>query len=179
LKEIDTKRKYRNKVKINSQTTPINDLENSFSNRMQKIRAVQSVKQALPTTPKKRAAVMVSYLDNKHSPTVKSLEKLNFVVSPEDKTNTQFGNAVINDIRELVDQTKNSRSDCARTTLSVIAASTSGLNVQKEHKKSLLAKKIGLPLKRLSTGKRVRTQFFTSEKLCWTFIERKTRNDCI
>jgi hypothetical protein len=37
---------------------------------------------------------MASYLDNKHSPTVKSLEKLNFVVSPEDKTNTQFGNAV-------------------------------------------------------------------------------------
>jgi hypothetical protein len=61
---------------------------------------------------------------------------LNFVVSPEDKTNTQLGNAVINDIRELVDQTKNSRSDCARTTLSVIAASTSGLNVQKEHKKA-------------------------------------------
>jgi hypothetical protein len=64
---------------------------------------------------------MASYLDNKHSPTVKSLEKLNFVVSPEDKTNTQLGNAVINDIRE----------DCARTTLSVI---TSDLNVQKEHK---------------------------------------------
>jgi hypothetical protein len=59
-------------------------------------------------------------------------------VSPEDKTNTQLDNAVINDIRELVDQTKNSRSDCARTTLSVITASTSGLNVQKEHKTSLL-----------------------------------------
>jgi hypothetical protein len=44
---------------------------------------------------------MASYLDNKHSPTVKSLSKLNFVVSPEDKTNTQLGNAVINDIREL------------------------------------------------------------------------------
>ena len=68
-------------------------------------------------------------------------------MSPEDKTNTQHGNTVINDIREIVDQTKNSRSDCARTTLYVIAASTSGLNVQKEHKKSLLAKKIGLPLK--------------------------------
>jgi hypothetical protein len=46
--------------------------------------------------------------------------------------------------------------------LSVIAASTSGLNVQKEHKKSLLAKKIGLPLKRLSTGKRVGTSLKTS-----------------
>jgi hypothetical protein len=116
LNETERKRKYRNKFKTNSQTTPINDLENSFSNRMQKSRAVQSVKQALPTTPKKRVAVMASYLSNKHSPTVKSLEKLNCVVSPEDKTNTQLGNAVINDIRELVDQTKNSRSDCARTT---------------------------------------------------------------
>ena len=142
-------------------------------------RAVQSMKQVLPTTPQKRVAVMTSYLDNKHSPTVKSLEKLNSVASPDDKTNTQHGNAVINDIRELVDLTKNSRSDCARTTLSVIAASTSGSNVQKERLKSLLAKKIGLPLKRLSTGKRVRIQIFTSEKSCWTFIERKTRNDCI
>jgi hypothetical protein len=34
LKETERKRKYRNKVKTNSQTTPINDLENSFSNRM-------------------------------------------------------------------------------------------------------------------------------------------------
>jgi flagellar biosynthesis/type III secretory pathway protein FliH len=46
---------------------------------------------------------MASYLDNKHSPSVKSLKKLNFVVSPEDKTNTQLGNAVINVIKELVD----------------------------------------------------------------------------
>jgi hypothetical protein len=90
---------------------------------------------------------MASYLDNKHSPTVKSLEKLNFVVSPEDKTNTQLGNAVINDIRELVDQTKNSRSDCARTTLSVITASTSGLNVQKEHKKIFTSKANRSPIK--------------------------------
>lgn len=29
LKETESKRKYRNKVKTNSQTTPINDLENS------------------------------------------------------------------------------------------------------------------------------------------------------
>ena len=133
---------------------------------MQKSRAVQSVKQAFPTTPKKRVAAMASYLDNKHSPTVKSLKKFNCVVSPQDKTNTQLSNAVINDIRELVDQTKNSRLDCARTTLSVIAASTSGFNVQKEHKNYLLAKKIGLPLKRLSIGKRDRTQSFTSEKSC-------------
>ena len=40
LKETERKRKNRNKVKTSSQTTPINDLGNSFSNRMQKIRAV-------------------------------------------------------------------------------------------------------------------------------------------
>ena len=46
---------------------------------------------------------MASYLDNKHSHTVRSLKKINVVVSPEDKTNTQLGNAVINDIKELAD----------------------------------------------------------------------------
>jgi hypothetical protein len=40
LKETERKRKNRNKVKTSSQTTPINDLGNSFSNRMQKSRAV-------------------------------------------------------------------------------------------------------------------------------------------
>jgi hypothetical protein len=40
LKETERKRKYRNKVKTSSQTTPINDHANSFSNRMQKSRAV-------------------------------------------------------------------------------------------------------------------------------------------
>jgi hypothetical protein len=40
LKETERKRKYRNKVKPSSQTTPINDHANSFSNRMQKSRAV-------------------------------------------------------------------------------------------------------------------------------------------
>jgi hypothetical protein len=43
------------------------------------------VKQAFPTTHKKRVAAMASYLDNKHSPTVKSLENFYFVVSSEDK----------------------------------------------------------------------------------------------
>ncbi|CAC5389941.1 unnamed protein product [Mytilus coruscus] len=146
---------------------------------MEKSRAVKSMKRALPTTPKKKVAVMATYLDNKHSPTVQSLEKLKFVVTPEEKTDIQLGNAVLNDLKEIVDLAKFSRSDSARTALSVIVASTSGKNITKERKKTLLSRKLGLPLKRLSKGKRVRTQIFTSEKSCWTYIERKTRKDAI
>ncbi|CAC5399190.1 unnamed protein product [Mytilus coruscus] len=146
---------------------------------MEKNRAVKAMKRALPTTPKKRVAVMATYLDNKQSPTVQSLEKLKFVVTPEEKTDIQLGNAVLNDLKEIVDQAKFSRSDSARTALSVIVASTSGKNITKERKKTLLSRKLGLPLKRISKGKRVRTQIFTSEKSCWTYIERKTRKDAI
>ncbi|CAC5377828.1 unnamed protein product [Mytilus coruscus] len=137
------------------------------------------MKRALPTTPKKRVAVIATYLDNKHSPTIQSLEKLKFVVTAEEKTDIQLGNAVLNDLKEIVDLAKFSRSDSVRTALSVIVASTSGKNITKERKKTLLSRKLGLPLKRLSKGKRVRTQIFTSEKSCWTYIERKTRKNAI
>ena len=52
---------------------------------------------------------MASYLDNKHSHTVQSLKKFNFVVSPEDKTNTQLGNAVINDIKDSLSEEQNAQ----------------------------------------------------------------------
>ncbi|CAC5415730.1 unnamed protein product [Mytilus coruscus] len=158
LYETERKRKYRKTQNKVSTINIINDIKNTFSNKMEKSRAVKSMKRALPTTPKKRVA---------------------FVVTPEEKTDIQLGNAVLNDLKEIVDLAKFSRSDSARTALSVIVASTSGKNITKERNKTLLSRKLGLPLKRLSKGKRVRTQIFTSEKSCWTYFERKTRKDAI
>ncbi|CAG2208954.1 unnamed protein product [Mytilus edulis] len=78
---------------------------------------------------------------------------MNVVVTPEDKNDIHLGKAVIHDLREIVDKTKLLRTDGARTAISIITASTNGSNVQNEKKKVLLAKKKGLPVKRISGGK--------------------------
>ena len=56
---------------------------------------MKKYKLALPTTPKKRVAILASILENKKSPTVKSLEKLQVVVSPEERDDLQLDSAVI------------------------------------------------------------------------------------
>ncbi|CAC5389660.1 unnamed protein product [Mytilus coruscus] len=97
---------------------------------------------------------MASYLSSKKSLTVSNFEKINIVVTPEDKNDTHLGKAVIHDLREIVDKTKLLRTDGAKTATSIITASTNGSNIQNEKKKVLLAKKIGLPVQRISGGKK-------------------------
>jgi len=177
-RETERKRTYRQKLKEKNATT-LGDLRGTFSNKMEKSRAVQKLKKSLPGTPTRRTAVMASYLNNKKSPTVVNLEKLNVVVTPEDKNDIQLSKAVMQDLREVVDQTKFLRSDGARTAVSIITASASGTNVENKKKKSMLAKKIGLPLKRISGGRKVRTQIFTSDESCFKYVQRKTRSDAI
>ncbi|CAC5424453.1 unnamed protein product [Mytilus coruscus] len=122
---------------------------------------------------------MASYLSSKKSPTVSNLEKMNVVVTPEDKNDIHLGKAVIHDLREIVDKTKLLRIDGARTAISIITASTNGSNIQNEKKKVLLGKKIGLPVKRISGGKNVRAKILSSEESCWKYIQRKTRKNAI
>ncbi|CAC5401985.1 unnamed protein product [Mytilus coruscus] len=122
---------------------------------------------------------MASYLSSKKSPTVSNLEKINVVVTPEDKNDIHLGKAVIHNLREIVDKTKLLRTDGARTAISIITASTNGSNIQNEKKKVLLGKKIGLPVKRISGGKNVRAKILSSEESCWKYIQRKTRKNAI
>ena len=78
---------------------------------------------------------MASYLNIKKSPIVVNLEHLNVVVTPVDKNEIELGKAVIEDLREVVGQTKCLRSDGARTAVRIITASTSGTNVEDKKKK--------------------------------------------
>lgn len=53
-------------------------------------------------------------------------------MTPAEKTDIQLSNAVVNDIKEIVDQATFSRSVSAKTALIVFVASTSGKNRTKE-----------------------------------------------
>ncbi|CAC5405675.1 unnamed protein product [Mytilus coruscus] len=142
-REKETKRKqsYRKSAKETAVIEQISLYRKTFANRTEKSRALKKLKQSLPLTPNRRTAVMASYLSSKKSPTVSNLEKMNVVVTPEDKNDIHLGKAVIHDLREIVDKTKLLRTDGARTAISIITASTNGSNVQNEKKKVLLGKK--------------------------------------
>jgi len=42
-----------------------------------------------------------------------------------------------------------------------------------------LARKLDLPIRRISGGKRIRTKVLTSDNSCWSFTKRKTRSDAL
>jgi hypothetical protein len=60
--------------------------------------------------------------------------------------------------------------------MNVVTASISGENLKS---KTNLAKKIGVPRRRLSGGMRIREHVFKSGKSCFKFSKRKIRNDAV
>jgi len=60
--------------------------------------------------------------------------------------------------------------------MNVVTASISGENLKS---KTNLAKKIGVPRRRLSGGMRMREYVFKSDKACFKFSKRKIRNDAV
>ena len=72
--------------------------------------------------------------------------------------------------KTFIEATKRTRTDETRIAMNVVTASISG-----EHLKSKtnLAKKIGVPRRRLSGGMRIREHVLKSDKYCFTFSKRK------
>ena len=63
--------------------------------RTNKHRALKKMKDNLPATPRKRAAVLSSYLSSTKSPTIDTMQKLNKIPSPEDTKNVEIYFALV------------------------------------------------------------------------------------
>ena len=112
-------------------------LTNSFSNRTMKHRAVSKLIKSLPKSPQKRTEVVSAYLQ-RNSPTVKTLVKLKKLPSPELIENLRISDAVIKDVKSVINSVKHQRSDNARAAVSIICASINGNSVEKlRHTKKL------------------------------------------
>ena len=147
------KREYRNKLKSNQNNLIVEtDFEKSFQSRTQKHRALKKMKENLPTTPRKRAALLSSYLNSKGSPTVNIMQKMNKVPSPEDIKNVELAEAVMSDIKTIVSDTKLKRTNDARATLNIVSAAVNGKNVQTTKCRIQLSKKLGFNARRMSSG---------------------------
>ena len=145
---------------------------------MKKFRALKKMKDNLPVSPVKRAATIAAFLDNKRSPTVKLLQHKKVIPSPEDKEIINLA-SVFDDMKESVSKLKSKRSDAAREAMEFLTSSVSGDSVKKSRSKSSLAKKLGLPVRRISKGYRVRTKILHSEASSFDYTKRKTRSDAL
>ncbi|MES9904038.1 MAG: hypothetical protein ABW168_15355 [Sedimenticola sp.] len=172
----------RKKTQNEMDSSPLKEpvIKAAFTYRMDKARAVRKVQDALPTTPAKKVATLASLLQKKSltSPTIPSLQNLN-IISKEENGDIVLANALLADIKCIVSETKQKRSDNARMTMNIVSASVSGSDIYKSKSKTKLAKRLCITPRRISGGKRVRCHIMHSELMSLKFITRKTRKDAI
>ena len=186
-KEIERvrKQKYRQALKtrtgneVREKKCCQNFLKCAFANRTSKHRAIKKLKQALPSTPKRRSATLAAYLKNSNSPTVNKLQQAEVISSPEEQENNRTGNALLLDIKTVLDSCKNKRSKDSLSSRNVIISSISGEHVKKSKCQNKVACKLGLKRSRVRVGHRNRTKNLKSQKSCWNYTKRKTRCDAI
>lgn len=150
----------------------------SFANRMQKHRDIKRLKESLPETPIRRASVISSYL-TQNSPTIKTLEKLKVIRSPEEIADNSIETSVLHDIKDILHKTRKSRSDENIQSRNVIFAAISGEEIQKTKCKTQLAQKLGVEPRRMACGKRVRTRILVNEESSWKLTLKRTRSNKI
>ncbi|CAC5377578.1 unnamed protein product [Mytilus coruscus] len=167
-KENIRKRNYRQAMKskhITQNTLDDRDIfKNVFNNRTTKHIAIKRLKNALPRTPKRRSATLAAYLQHTKSPAVEILRQAEVVSSPEDQMDMAIEKAALEDIKTAIDSCKTKRSKDSVTSMNVLVASISGEKVTETRCRKNLAKKIGLPVRRLSRENRIRTTILKSEK---------------
>ena len=104
-------------------------------------------------------AVISTYLSRRapESPTVLNLRKS---ISPVDSV-------IASNIQEIVESAKLKRSKEAFTVVNTATAFVSGENLEKSRCKMQLCKQLGIPARRISGGKRIRTKILKSEFSAW------------
>ena len=86
---------------------------------------------------------------------------------------------ILGNIKEVVDSTKQKRSKDKRAEMNTVLASISGEDLSEKKVKVKLANRLGVSVKRVTGGQRLRTKVMKSETSCWEYTKRKTRCDAI
>ncbi|VDI41069.1 Hypothetical predicted protein [Mytilus galloprovincialis] len=114
---------YRKRIRADLTSTPKSDEGIPFSNRMDKARSIKKLKQALPITPNKRAAVLSAYVDCNRilkSPGVKKFH---------DSFEESVEKMAIRNIQDVITSVKHKRNGEAKAALNILTSSVSGENI--------------------------------------------------
>lgn len=149
----------------------------SFPSRTAKKRALDKARKALPHSPRRRAEVITSLLD---SPTtqkfVSSLVALN---STEQQEEVRLAKAIIQDVSSVVDDTKNKRSDGARTTMHLGLSVLCGSHVAQGNMRKSLAQVLNINRRRIAMSVGQETTLLCDKEALWALTKRQTRSDAI
>jgi hypothetical protein len=85
--------------------------------------------------------------------------------------------AVVQDVKTILSEEKFKRNDKSREVVSILTASMSGPTVEKCKAKVDLVKKLGVSVRRIPKGQKIRTNIFHSEQSSYRYTTRKTRSD--
>ncbi|CAC5422370.1 unnamed protein product [Mytilus coruscus] len=166
---------YRKRIRADLTNTPKSDEGIPFSNRMDKARSIKKLKQALPITPNKRAAVLSAYVDCNRilkSPGVKKFH---------DSFEESVEKMAIRNIQDAITSVKHKRNGEAKAALNILTSSVSGENIsdRKRATKSL-ANILGVNSRTLQKGeKKNRTKVLHSEHSSFLSTTWKTRSDAL
>lgn len=177
------KQKARDRVKRHRETKRRLSLENEetacitpfkFTSRVQKMRALTKVNNALPRTPNKKIATIISFLEKKKSPTVTTLKKMKILTQEDEES--ELGKQVLENVTGILYQTKKARDNTTLTFRNAVVASVSGENVSCKVK---LSSKLGVSTRKLHGGNKLRKTILTSEGSAYTLIDRRIRKNAI
>ena len=173
-------RKRRERERKRSCCTPEskhNDTLFSFKHRMDRKRAIERLQNALPATPNRRSATMAAYLNNTNSPTIQSLQSTHILTTKENRRDMHLGEQILDNLNESITKSKSKQVDRKRIEVNSVLASVSGENISLSKAKTNLAKRLGLGVRRISGGQRLRGKIMTSDESCWFYTRRKSRSD--
>ncbi|CAC5381040.1 unnamed protein product [Mytilus coruscus] len=141
---------------------------------MDKARSIKKLKQVLPITPNKRAAVLSAYVHCNRilkSPGVKKFH---------DSFEESVEKMPIRNIQDVITSVKHKRNGEAKAALNILTSSVSGENIsdRKRATKSL-ANILGVNSRTLQKGKKNRTKVLHSEHSSFLYTTRKTRSDAL
>lgn len=151
--------------------------EPSFKNRTSKKRATDKVRQALPGTPIKKAAILKSVIESPR--TQKILQTQGLIKTPEEERETTALKALATDISEGLKEVKRSRSNEKRAVLNAFKSLAFGQNVKKSTAKKSLSNLVKLNDKSISKAIKRREKIQKGEIPSWLDTKRKIRRDAI
>ena len=86
------------------------------------------------------------------SPTAQILQNLK-TPSPEDIQKIKMADALLADLKSVVDENKTKRSDDARATINVLTAAVNGEHIEETKCIKRVSRKLGFTVRRMTSGK--------------------------
>ena len=148
-----------------------------FPSRMAKKRAIETAKNALPGSPRRRTEVLTALLESPN--TRKALSAAATVNTPEQEEEVKLARALLKDVSTVLEATKHRRSDGARATVSIGLSMLCGPSVAEGKMRKSLSEALNINRRRVAMSVTQNKNVFCDKDALWKLTKRKTRSDAI